>query len=101
MRISRDWATPLTIGAFGFMSVTGVLMFFHLDQGFNKLAHQWIGWVLIAGVVTHVMVNWRSFKSYFSSSNLARGIIGVCAIVLAATFISLPGKRSGPPASLP
>ena len=42
MKISREWATPLTIGAFGLMSVTGMLMFFHLDTGFNKLAHEWL-----------------------------------------------------------
>lgn len=36
----REWATPLTIGSFLLIAVTGVLMFFHLDSGLNKLAHE-------------------------------------------------------------
>jgi len=28
MKLSRDWMTSITIGAFALMSVTGMLMFF-------------------------------------------------------------------------
>ena len=40
MKLQRDWATPLTIGAFGLLAVTGVLMFFHPDSGLNKAVHE-------------------------------------------------------------
>ena len=97
MKISRDWATPLTIGAFGLMSVTGLLMFFHLDTGLNKLAHQWLSWVMIAGVATHAFVNWPAFKRYFTASRQGRAIIGVSAVALALTFVSLPQQKATPP----
>ena len=97
MKISRDWATPLTIGAFGLMSVTGLLMFFHLDTGLNKLAHQWLSWVMIAGVAGHALVNWPALKRYLTSSRQGRIIIGVSAVVLALTFVSLPGQKGAPP----
>lgn len=97
MKISREWATPLTIGAFGLMSATGLLMFFHLDTGFNKLAHQWVGWVMIAGVATHATVNWPAFKRYFTSSRPGRAIIAASAIALALTFVALPGQKVAPP----
>ena len=42
MKVSRDWATPVTIGSFGLMAITGLLMFFHLDSGLNKTAHEWL-----------------------------------------------------------
>jgi hypothetical protein len=48
MKISTNWATPLTIGTFTLMAVTGMLMFFHADIGLNKTAHEWLGWVMIA-----------------------------------------------------
>ncbi len=35
----RRWATPLIIGAFLLMSVTGVLMFFEIDAGLTAVAH--------------------------------------------------------------
>ena len=66
--ISRDWATPITIGAFAVMSVTGLLMFFHLDIGLNKLAHEWLGWLMVAGVAAHAIANWGAFKRYFVST---------------------------------
>ncbi|MFV0279147.1 MAG: DUF4405 domain-containing protein [Rhodoblastus sp.] len=99
MKISREWATPLTVGIFAIMAVTGVLMFFHRDIGFNKLAHEWLGWAMIAGVFAHVVANWFAFKRYFLSSNLARGLMGACTVVLALTFITPPGakRQASPP----
>lgn len=93
MKISRDWATPLTIGAFGLMSVTGLLMFFHLDTGLNKLAHQWLSWAMIAGVAAHAYVNWPALKRYFTASRQGRAIIGLAAVALALSFVQLPGER--------
>lgn len=97
MKISRDWATPLTIGAFVLMSVTGILMFFHMDTGLNKLAHEWLGWVMVVGVVAHAAANWLGFKRYFTSSTAGRAIIALSVLVLAGSFASLPGKPGGQP----
>lgn len=98
MKISRDFATPLTIGLFGLMAVTGGLMFFHLDSGFNKLAHEWLGWLMITAVVLHSIVNWSGFKRYFLSSTSGRAIIALSVVVLGASFITLPGgAKGGPP----
>lgn len=100
MKISRDWATPITIGAFGLMAVTGILMFFHLDSGLNKLAHEWLSWVMVAGVLAHAIANWAAFKRYFLSTNLGRGIIALFVVLLAGSFASLPGSgggKGGPP----
>jgi hypothetical protein len=91
--ISREWATPVTIGLFGLMSATGLLMFFHLDSGLNKFAHQWLGWGMVAAVAAHAAVNWIAFKRYFLSSLQGRIIIGVTMVALACSFISLPGGR--------
>jgi hypothetical protein len=91
----REWATPLTIGAFGLMSVTGLLMFFHFDMGLNKPAHQWLGWAMVAGVAAHAAANWNAFKRYFVSSATGRAIIGLSVLVLAGSFVSLPGGKEG------
>ncbi len=95
MTISREWATPLTIGVFALMAVTGVLMFFHLDSGLNKPAHEWLGWVMIAGAAAHVAANWLAFKRYFLSSVKARAIVAGFVVVLAASFVSPPGGVKG------
>lgn len=95
MNISRNWATPLTMGAFGLMAVTGILMFFHLDTGLNKTAHEWLGWVMVAGVAAHAAANWPGFKRYFLSGTLGRSILAASLLVIAGSFFSLPGSGRG------
>jgi hypothetical protein len=90
MKVTRAWATPLTIGTFGLMAITGILMFFHLDTGLNKLAHEWLGWLMVLGVVMHAIANWAAFKRYFLSSVLGRSILGVSALIIALSFLPTP-----------
>ncbi|NOT73097.1 MAG: DUF4405 domain-containing protein [Hyphomicrobium sp.] len=96
MKISRDWATPVTMGVFAIMSVTGILMFFHASTGLNKFAHEWLGWLMIAGVLAHAAANWPGFKRYFLSSTIGRTILAASAVTLALTFVSVPGGKREP-----
>lgn len=89
----RQVATPLTIGAFILSAVTGVLMFFHLDIGLNKAAHEWLSWALVIGVVLHLSVNFRAFRGYLKRP-VARGLIAGFVILLAASFLPLGGGGS-------
>lgn len=85
MQISREWATPLTMGAFILMATTGILMFFHADIGLNKEAHEWLGWAMVGGVGAHALANISSFKRYFAKP-AALGIIAVFVLILVASF---------------
>jgi hypothetical protein len=96
MKISRAWATPLTIGVFALMSVTGILMFFHLNRGLNKVAHEWAGWAMVAGVVFHATANWPAFKQHIFGSRLGQVLIGLGVGALALSFVSLPGRGNRP-----
>lgn len=97
MRISKEWATPLTIGSFAIMATTGVLMFFKLDTGLNKEAHEWLGWLMIAAVASHVIFHWTGFKRYFATSLKARAIIGCCLAILAGSFFLSEDEEDGAP----
>lgn len=96
--ISRNWATPLTIGAFLLMAVTGILMFFHLDVGLNKEAHEWLGWAMVVGVAAHVVANWTAFARHLRQP-LAKAIVGLFAVLLVGSFF-LGGEEGGNPARL-
>jgi hypothetical protein len=98
MNISREWATPLTMGAFGLMAVTGILMFFHLDTGLNKTVHEWAGWVMVAGVALHAVANAKAFIRHLTASTKGRAIVVVFAVVLAGSFFSLPPSNKKPSA---
>jgi hypothetical protein len=99
IKISREWATPLTIGVFALMSVTGGLMFFHLDSSLQKTVHEWAGWVVVAAAALHATANWLGFKRYFKPGSGAV-IIAVCAVVIGASFVPL-GGQGGEPQSPP
>lgn len=95
----REAATPLTIGSFLLIAITGILMFFHFDSGLNKLAHEWIGWAMIAAVGLHAVVHLKSFKRHFTRP-AALVVIGAFVALLAASFISPPGRPDKPPSTL-
>ncbi|HET8693747.1 MAG TPA: DUF4405 domain-containing protein [Aquabacterium sp.] len=97
MQISRDWATPITIGAFLLMATTGILMFFDADVGKNKDVHEWMGWALVVGVGTHVTANFSSFKRYLSKPP-ALAIVGVFALILLVSFFIPEEDKGGHPA---
>lgn len=92
----RTWITPLLIGAFLLSAVTGVLMFFHLDSGLNKAAHEWLSWAMLAGVGLHLMLNLAPFKRYFRQTT-GRWVMGGFAALLALSFIPLGGTAGAEP----
>lgn len=96
LNTQRPWITPLVIGIFLLMTVTGSLMFFHIDTGLNKSAHEWLGWALVAGVVLHVLLNLNAFKRHLTNTT-GRWVIGACVAVLGLSFIPLGGEAGGKP----
>lgn len=96
----RPWITPLVMGAFLLSAVTGVLMFFHLDSGLNKLAHEWMSWAMVGGVVLHATLNLPAFKRYFGQKT-ALAVMGAFALVLALSFIPAAGAKKAPSYAAP
>jgi len=95
LALYRHWITPLVIGSFFLTSATGVLIFFHLDVGLNKLAHQWLSWALVIGVILHGALHLKIFKSYFSNRT-SLFLILTFLIILGTSFF-IPKKQSEDP----
>ena len=98
MKLQRDWITPITMGAFGLLAITGVLMFFHVDSGLNEAVHEWLSWVLLGGVALHAAVNWAGVRRHLAGWR-GRAAVGVFAAVLGLSFLPLGG--AGEPPFLP
>lgn len=96
----RPWITPVVMGAFLLSAVTGVLMFFHLDSGLNKTAHEWLSWAMLIGVGLHVLLNMPAFKRYLNQTT-GRVVIGVFALILALSFIPAGGSGGSEPGFAP
>lgn len=95
MKLQREWVTPITMGAFGLLAVTGMLMFFHLDRGLNETAHEWLSWVLLTGVALHAAVNWAGVKRHLAGWR-GRAALALFALLLAGSFVSVGGKEEPP-----
>lgn len=96
----RPWITPVVIGAFLLSTVTGILMFFHLDSGLNKTSHEWLSWAMVIGVSLHILLNLNAFKRYFTQTP-GKLVVGVFALILALSFIPAGGESGGEPGFAP
>jgi hypothetical protein len=92
--MQREWITPITVGAFLLTAVTGVLLFFHVGMGMNKLAHQWVSLILTAVVVVHMAINLNVLKKYLSQRK-GQVLVGVFVLLLGLSFLPL-GQRQEP-----
>lgn len=98
MELKREWVTPIAIGAFLISAVTGVAIFFHIDTGLAKFAHEWLSWLLLIAVVLHIGANLFGFKRYFTGRR-SLTIIVASVLIVAASFAVGGGERGagGPP----
>jgi Domain of unknown function (DUF4405) len=83
----RSWSTPLTIGIFLLMSVTGILMFFEWHVGLVTQVHQWFSWLFLFAAGAHIIANFRPFKNHLNS-NWGRTSVTTFAVLLAASLFT-------------
>ena len=95
MNIQRSWVTPITAGAFLLSGVTGILLFFHLESGTGKFMHEWLGWVLLAVAVLHVIANYAGLKSHLSSLR-GQFLFGIFVTALLVSFIPAGSEHDEP-----
>jgi len=91
----KSWATPLATATFVILAVTGTLMFFKVETGFIKPIHEWLSWGMTAGVILHIIANWKSFTGYFSRKP-ALAIIGTGLIVTLIAVFAPAGDHLNP-----
>ncbi|MCI5161779.1 MAG: DUF4405 domain-containing protein [Candidatus Electrothrix sp. AX5] len=88
MKMTRDWITPLTTGAFLLTAVTGVLLFFHAATDLNKAVHEWLSWVFLAGAIFHLALNFAPFKKYLTQRK-GQVLMGSFVLLLALSFFPM------------
>jgi len=62
----RDIATSLTAGVFLIIAISGLMLFFHINEGTVKNLHEYLGIIFVVAALLHVTYNWKSMKGYFS-----------------------------------
>lgn len=70
MKLNRNFITPFVASIFIMIGITGVLMFWHLLDGYTEFVHESMGLLFVVVAVMHVLVNWKSLKSHLRKTVL-------------------------------
>lgn len=62
----RVLATCFTALMFIIVGITGIMIFFHVLDGYVRSMHEIVGIVFCVAVMFHVIFNFNSMKKYFT-----------------------------------
>jgi amino acid transporter len=86
MKLNRNYVTPFISLVFLFVAISGVLMLFHLFDGYTEVLHEILGLFFVLCAVLHIILNWSALKKHFKRGVLLPATI---AIVLISALLVL------------
>lgn len=92
MKIKREIVTPYLLFIFLIVSLSGILMFFHLLDDYTAVVHEFLGITFAVFAILHIVTNWKSILNYSNKRLLA--IPSVVIFIIAITFMTI-GKLKG------
>ena len=87
MKLNRKYITPLIALVFIVVALTGILMFFHVFDGYTEVVHEFLGISFVGCAIFHVIANWPSLKTHFGKNVFIPAAIIVSA--LSITIVTL------------
>ena len=84
----KSWLSPLLFVLFVALSISGLLMMFHLWAPGMKTIHQWGGIIFLIGGVFHLSLNWKLFTHYFKSKTAVISASAAAIVIIATMLIS-------------
>src|SRR5690606_1309292 len=86
MKLNRNYVTPFISLIFFVLGISGMLMFFHLFDGYTEVVHEFFGLFFFICAIFHVILNWKALKIHFTQgvflpAALALAVISILFIV--------------------
>jgi hypothetical protein len=87
--------SPFVAIAFLVISVTGVLLYFHVKNGPIIVLHEWFGWAFVVAGILHVLLN---IKPLFAYLKLRSGLWSLAAALILTVILTMIGlnRHRGP-----
>lgn len=85
MKLNRNYVTPFISLIFLVIGITGMLMFFHLFDGYTEVVHEFLGLFFVVCAVFHIILNWKALKIHFKRGVFLPAALAVA--VISALFI--------------
>lgn len=83
----RSWVSPVVAVSYAAVSITGLMMFFHLRGPSINFLHEWGGIVFVAAGLIHLFINWRAFLSCIRKPFGIAAVI-VCSLICLGIILS-------------
>lgn len=80
MKLNRNYITPFISLVFLVVGLSGLLMFFHLFDGYTEVVHEYLGVFFVVCAVFHIILNWKALKIHFKRGVFIPALLGVLAI---------------------
>lgn len=96
MKLNRNYITPFISLVFLVVGISGLLMLFHLFDGYTEVIHEILGLFFIICAIFHVILNWKALRIHFKKGVFIPALLGV--LVLSVILIVL--ERMSPPVDL-
>lgn len=96
MKPNRNYITPFISLIFLVVSITGLLMLFHLFNGYTEVIHELLGVFFVGCAICHIILNWKALKIHFKK----RVFLPALFATLAVSFILMLFEIKYPPVDL-
>lgn len=80
MKLNRNYITPFISLVFLVVGLTGILMFFHLFDGYTEIVHELLGLFFVVCAVFHILLNWKALKIHFKKGVFIPAALAVAVI---------------------
>lgn len=80
MKLNRNYITPFISLVFLVVGLSGLLMFFHLFDGYTEVVHEYLGVFFVICAIFHIILNWKALKIHFKRGVFIPALLGVLAI---------------------
>lgn len=96
MKITRKYVTPFLSLVFLVVGFSGLLMFFHLADGYLEVVHEVLGLFFVLCAIFHIVLNWKALKIHFGKGVFLPALFAVAVI----SVLLILEERRNPPIDL-
>ncbi|MGH2624439.1 MAG: DUF4405 domain-containing protein [Sphingobacterium sp.] len=93
MKLNRNYITPFISLVFLVVGISGLLMFFHLFDGYTEVVHELLGVFFIICAIFHIILNWKPLKIHFKWAVFIPALLAVVVL----SIILIVGESMYPP----
>ena len=88
---TRIYINPALVLTFLIVSITGVLLLFHVGGGGIKNLHEWMSIAFLAVSIVHLFLNWKSLLACLKRVPV---IISLVVVLILSAFLMFGGNNS-------